>query len=53
MAAEDGFPCYPLFERDTNLDNLRQDARFVTFLAKQRQQWEYYKTILVTGAVFS
>ena len=45
-AAEDGFPCYPLFERDANLDNLRQDARFVTFLAKQRQQWEYYRTIL-------
>lgn len=46
MAAEDGFPCYPLFERDTNLDNLRQDARFVTFLAKLRPQWEHYKTIL-------
>jgi eukaryotic-like serine/threonine-protein kinase len=46
VAADDGFPCYPLFERDTNLDKLRQDARFVTFLAKQRQQWEYYKTIL-------
>jgi TolB-like protein/DNA-binding winged helix-turn-helix (wHTH) protein/lipopolysaccharide biosynthesis regulator YciM len=46
VAADDGFPCYPLFERDTNLDNLRQDARFATFLAKQRQQWEYYKTIL-------
>ncbi|MBA3714012.1 MAG: protein kinase [Pyrinomonadaceae bacterium] len=46
VAAEDGFPCYPLFERDTNLDNLRQDARFVTFLAKLRQQWEYYRTIL-------
>ncbi len=45
-AAEDGFPCYPLFERDTNLDNLRQDARFVTFLAKLKQQWEYYRTIL-------
>ena len=45
-AAEDGFPCYPLFERDPNLDNLRQDTRFVSFLAKQRQQWEYYKTIL-------
>ena len=45
-AAEDGFPCYPLFERDTNLDNLRQDARFVTFLAKLRQQWDYYRTIL-------
>ncbi len=45
VAADDGFPCYPLFERDTNLDKLRRDARFVTFLAKQRQQWEYYKTI--------
>lgn len=45
-AAEDGFPCYPLFERDTNLDNLRQDARFVTFLANRRQQWEYYRSIL-------
>jgi len=46
VAADDGFPCYLLFERDTNLDNIRQDARFATFLAKQRQQWEYYKTIL-------
>jgi TolB-like protein/DNA-binding winged helix-turn-helix (wHTH) protein/lipopolysaccharide biosynthesis regulator YciM len=45
-AAEDGFPCYPLFERDTNLDNLRQDARFIAFLAKQKQQWEHYRTIL-------
>jgi TolB-like protein/DNA-binding winged helix-turn-helix (wHTH) protein len=45
-AADDGFPCYPLFERDTNLDTLRQDARFVAFLAKQKQQWEHYKTIL-------
>ncbi|HEY2973155.1 MAG TPA: winged helix-turn-helix domain-containing protein [Pyrinomonadaceae bacterium] len=45
-AAEDGFPCYPLFERDANLDNLRQNARFVTFLAKQKQQWEHYRTIL-------
>lgn len=45
-AAENGFPCYPLFASDTNLDNLRQDARFITFLGKQRQQWEYYRTIL-------
>ena len=45
-AAEDGFPCYPLFESDRNLDNLRQDARFIEFLAEQRRQWEYYRTIL-------
>lgn len=46
VAADDGFPCYPLFERDANLDNLRQDARFVTFLANQKQQWEHYRTLL-------
>jgi serine/threonine protein kinase/tetratricopeptide (TPR) repeat protein len=46
VTADSGFPCYPLFERDTNLDNLRQDARFIAFLAKLRQRWEQYKTIL-------
>ncbi|HLL74716.1 MAG TPA: protein kinase [Pyrinomonadaceae bacterium] len=45
-AAEDGFPCYPLFESDPSLNSLRRDARFVAFLAKLRQRWEYYKTIL-------
>ena len=44
--AEDGFPCYPLFEKDPNLNNLRQDARFVSFLEKQKQQWDHYKSIL-------
>ena len=46
VAAGNGFPCYPLFEKDPNLNNLREDARFITFLAKQKQQWEYYRTIL-------
>jgi len=45
-ASDDGFPCYPLFEKDANLNNLRQNARFITFLAKQKKQWEYYRTIL-------
>ena len=45
-AADDGFPCYPLFERDANLNSLRQNEKFVTFLATQKQQWEHYKTIL-------
>jgi len=45
-AADDGFPCYPLFERDANLDSLRQDARFIAFLEKQRQQWESYRSNL-------
>jgi hypothetical protein len=44
--AAEGFPCYPLFETDSNLNNLRHDPHFVTFMTKMRQQWEYYKTIL-------
>jgi TolB-like protein/DNA-binding winged helix-turn-helix (wHTH) protein/lipopolysaccharide biosynthesis regulator YciM len=48
VTAQDGFPCYPLFEKDTNLDSLRQDARFAAFLSKLRQQWESYQIILRT-----
>ena len=42
-AADDGFPCYPLFERDPNLANLRQDGRFVAVMAKLKQQSENYR----------
>jgi serine/threonine protein kinase/Flp pilus assembly protein TadD len=45
-AADGGFPCYVLFEKDRNLDNLRQDPRFQALLAKLKQQWEHYKTVL-------
>jgi serine/threonine-protein kinase len=45
-AAAEGFPCYTLFATDSNLNNLRHDPNFVTFMTKMRQQWEYYKTIL-------
>lgn len=46
VAAGDGLPCYPLFEKDPNLDSLRQDAHFLSFLAKQKQQWEHFRTII-------
>ena len=42
-ASETGFPCYPLFERDPNLNHLRKDPRFVAFLAKLKEQWASYK----------
>ncbi|MCA1622858.1 MAG: protein kinase [Acidobacteria bacterium] len=45
MAAEDGYPCYPLFERDTHLEAIRQNPKFQSFLAAQRRQWEYYKSL--------
>ena len=41
VTADDGFPCYPLFEKDANLDNLRQVPG-----EAEREQWEHYKTIL-------
>ncbi|HKE58967.1 MAG TPA: tetratricopeptide repeat protein, partial [Pyrinomonadaceae bacterium] len=43
--AQDGFPCYPLFAKDPNLNNLRQDARFVALLTRIKQQREGYRTI--------
>jgi tetratricopeptide (TPR) repeat protein len=46
MTADDGFPCYPLFEHDSNLDHLRKDARFASFLAEQKKQWEYFRAHL-------
>lgn len=46
VAAEDGFPCYPLFAKDNNLNNLRQDAQFVSFLAKLKKDWEHYSSVL-------
>lgn len=45
-AADDGFPCYPLFQNDANLNNLRRDERFIAFMAKQKQQWERYQATL-------
>ncbi len=45
-AATTGFPCYPLFERDANLNNVRNDPRFVTLLSQLKQQWETHKTLL-------
>ena len=45
-AAGDGFPCYPLFENDGSLNTIRKDERFIAFMARQRAQWEKYKSSL-------
>ncbi len=49
QAAETGFPCYPLFEQDTNLDPVRQDPRFIAFMEGLKKQWEYYMATLSIG----
>jgi tetratricopeptide (TPR) repeat protein/predicted Ser/Thr protein kinase len=46
VTADEGFPCYPLFEGDTNLDSLRRDSQFISFMANMKQQWEHYNATL-------
>ncbi len=45
FAALDGFPCYPLFDSDPNLANLRQDGRFIKFMAALREQWTQFQDL--------
>jgi serine/threonine protein kinase/Flp pilus assembly protein TadD len=42
-AADDGFPCYPLFAGDTQLDGLRKDPRFIAMMAKLERDWNQRK----------
>jgi len=46
VTADEGFPNYPLFERDAQLDNLRKDSRFIAFMAQQKEQWEHFTATL-------
>lgn len=39
----DGFPCYPLFERDPFLDPIRNDPAFLQFMAEMKTRWEGYQ----------
>ena len=45
-AADDGLPCYPLFEQDDNLNSLRTDERFVAFLAQMKARLQRYAATL-------
>jgi tetratricopeptide (TPR) repeat protein len=46
VTADEGFPNYPLFEGDAQLNNLRNDPRFVAFMAQQKQQWDHFSATL-------
>ena len=46
VTADEGFPNYPLFEGDAQLDNLKKDSRFIAFMAQQKQQWEHFSATL-------
>jgi hypothetical protein len=40
VTAKEGFPCYPLFARDSMLDRIRKEPAFIQFMAEMRQRWE-------------
>jgi hypothetical protein len=42
-AADDGFPCYSFFAIDPNLDNIRKDPRFISFMEKGQAQMEAFR----------
>jgi tetratricopeptide (TPR) repeat protein len=46
VTADEGFPNYPLFEGDAQLNKLRNDPRFIAFMAHQKQQWEHFSATL-------
>ena len=45
-AALHGLPCYPLFNKDPNLRNIRNDQAYISLMRKMKEQWEFYKSNL-------
>lgn len=42
-ASDDGFPCYPLFADDRNLDDLRGHDEFTVFMNRLKERWSQYQ----------
>jgi serine/threonine protein kinase len=40
---KEGFPCYPLFARDSFLDQIRKDPAFIQFMTEMKTRWEGYR----------
>lgn len=41
---KEGFPCYPLFARDSFLDRIRSDSAFEQFMTEMKTRWENYQS---------
>jgi TolB-like protein/DNA-binding winged helix-turn-helix (wHTH) protein/Tfp pilus assembly protein PilF len=40
MAVDTGFPCYPAFEIEPTLSNIRQDPRFIAFMSRAKDRFD-------------
>lgn len=49
QAADDGFPCYPLFSSDAELAVLRTEPRFIALLDRIKGDMERYRQALQGG----
>ena len=48
-AADDGFPCYPYFANDPNLEALRTQPRFHALMTTLQRQSERFSKIAETA----
>ena len=46
MAAEDGFPCYPLYAAEESFAKLRQSTAYESLLKRLKQQWDAFNSTL-------
>ncbi len=44
-AADTGFPCYPLYNRDPNLESLKGYPAFEDFMFEMKKKLEYYSSL--------
>ena len=44
--ADGGFPNYPYFQIDPNLESIRSDPKFIEFMERLRTRWERFKAIV-------
>ena len=43
VTVKEGFPCYPLFARDSMPDRIRKEPTFIEFMAEMKARWEGYQ----------